>query len=116
LKSKNKKLAILSNGTPKLLNELVRINNLDNVFDDLFSIEEIKIYKPDPRVYEIPLKKYNYKPENICFFSSNTWDVAGAGIFGYQSIWINRFNKNYDKFSYKPSFVFKSLNEILELI
>lgn len=116
LKSKNKKLAILSNGTPDLLNDLVRINNLDNVFDDLFSIEEIKIYKPDPRVYEIPLKKYNYKPENICFFSSNTWDVAGAGIFGYQSIWVNRFNKNYDKFNYKPSFIFKSLNDILELI
>ena len=63
LKSKNKKLAILSNGTPDLLNDLVRINNLDNVFDDLFSIEEIKIYKPDPRVYEIPLKKFNYKPD-----------------------------------------------------
>ena len=60
LKEKNFKLAILSNGTPDLLNELVKSNNLDNVFDDLFSIEEVKIYKPDSRVYDLPVNKYIY--------------------------------------------------------
>ena len=55
LKKKNLKLAILSNGTPDLLNELVESNNLNNLFNDLFSIEEVKIYKPDPRVYELSL-------------------------------------------------------------
>ena len=59
LKKKNFKLAILSNGTPDLLNELVENNKLKNLFDDLFSIEDVKIYKPDPRVYELPIKKYN---------------------------------------------------------
>ena len=57
LKKKKFKLAILSNGTLDLLNELVESNKLNNLFDDLFSIEEVKIYKPDPRVYEIPIKK-----------------------------------------------------------
>ena len=52
---KNFKLAILSNGTPDLLNELVESNKLDNLFDDLFSVEDVKIYKPDPRVYELPI-------------------------------------------------------------
>ena len=59
LKEKNLKLAILSNGTPALLNELVKSNNLDNLFDDLFSIEEVGIYKPDYKFYDIPIKKYN---------------------------------------------------------
>jgi 2-haloacid dehalogenase len=57
LKEKNFKLAILSNGTPSLLNELVKSNNLDNLFDDLFSIEEVGIYKPDSKVYDMPMKK-----------------------------------------------------------
>ena len=60
LKEKNLKLAILSNGTPSLLNELVKSNNLDNLFDDLFSIEEVGIYKPDSKVYDMPIKKYQY--------------------------------------------------------
>ena len=58
LKEKNYKLAILSNGTPSLLNELVKSNNIENIFDDIFSIEDVGIYKPDSRVYDIPTKKY----------------------------------------------------------
>ena len=61
LKEKKFKLAILSNGTPSLLNELVKSSNLDNLFDDLFSIEEVKIYKPDSKVYDLPIKKYEIK-------------------------------------------------------
>ena len=81
LKKKNFKLAILSNGTYDLLNELVESNKLNNLFDDLFSIEEVKIYKPDPRVYEIPIKKYKIKSDEITFLSANTWDVSGGGNF-----------------------------------
>ena len=82
LKNKNFKLAILSNGTPSLLNELVKSNNLNDLFDDLFSIEEVKIYKPDSRVYDIPVKRYKIKPEDITFLSANTWDVSGGEITG----------------------------------
>ena len=82
LKDQNFKLAILSNGTPALLEELVSSNNLNNLFDDLFSVEEVKVFKPDSRVYEIPIKKYNIKAEQITFLSANTWDVSGGGNFG----------------------------------
>ena len=67
LKEKNFKLAILSNGTPTLLNELVKSNNLDNLFDDIFSIEEVGIYKPNSKVYDIPIKKYKLKKMKLLF-------------------------------------------------
>ena len=116
LKDKRVKLAILSNGTPDLLNELVKSNNIENYFDDIFSIESVGIYKPAASVYEIPIKKYNCKPENICFMSSNTWDVSGGGVFGYKAVWVNRFNKIFDKLSYKPKYVINNLKELLKII
>ena len=90
LKKKNYKLSILSNGTPALLNELVKSNDLENIFDDLFSIEEVGIYKPDSKVYDLPIKKYQIKGEKVAFLSANTWDVSGGGNYGYNSIWVNR--------------------------
>ena len=116
LKSKKIKIAILSNGTPDLLRELVENNNIQKYFDDIMSIESVGIYKPDSKVYEIPIKSYGCKPENICFMSSNTWDVSGGGIFGYNAVWVNRFNKVFDKLSYKPKFVINNLKELLEII
>jgi len=73
LKKKDYKLAILSNGTPTLLNGLVKSNNLDNIFDDIFSIEEVGIYKPDSKVYNLPIKKYQIKKDEVAFLSANTW-------------------------------------------
>ena len=116
LKSKKIKIAILSNGTPDLLKGLVESNNIQNYFDDILSIETVGIYKPDSKVYDMPIKKYDCKPENICFMSSNTWDVSGGGVFGYNAVWVNRFNKVFDKLSYKPKFVIKNLKELLKII
>ena len=116
LKTKKIKIAILSNGTPDLLKELVESNNIQNYFDDLLSIESVGIYKPDSKVYEMPIKKYNCEPKNICFMSSNTWDGSGGGVFGYNAVWVNRFNKVFDKLSYKPKFVINNLNELLSII
>ena len=116
LKAKKIKIAILSNGTPDLLKELVESNNIQNYFDDIFSIESVGIYKPDARVYEMPIKKYECKPENICFMSSNTWDVSGGGVFGYNAVWVNRLNKVFDKLSYKPKYVINNLEELLKIV
>ena len=116
LKNKKLKLAILSNGSPDLLNELVNSNNLTEVFDDLFSIEEVKIYKPDNKVYQIPINKYKIKPEEIFFLSSNTWDVSGGGNYGYQSIWVNRNNNIFDNLDYKPKHKIKNLKQLLDII
>ena len=116
LKDKNLKLAVLSNGTPSLLNELVKSNNLENIFDDIFSIEEVGVYKPDSKVYDIPIKKYQIQKKEVVFLSSNTWDVSGGGVFGYNSVWVNRFNKVFDKLSYKPQYVINNLNQLLEIV
>jgi 2-haloacid dehalogenase len=116
LKSKKIKIAILSNGTPDHLKGLVESNNIQSYFDNIISVEDVKIYKPDPKVYEIPIKKYNCKPENICFLSSNTWDVSGGGVFGYNAVWVNRFNKIFDKLGYNPQYIINNLSQLLELV
>ena len=116
LKKKNFKLAILSNGTPDLLNELVENNKLNNLFDDLFSIEEVKIYKPDPSVYELPVKKYKIKSGEITFLSANTWDVSGSGNFGYNSIWVNRHNSVFDILDFQPKNEISNLTQLLDIV
>ena len=115
LKKKSIKLAILSNGTPSLLSNLVKNSNLENLFDDVFSIEEVKIYKPDPKVYDIPINKYKVKKEEITFLSANTWDVSGGGNYGYNAIWVNRSNNIFDKLDYTPKNEVKNLRELLNL-
>ena len=116
LKEKNFKLAILSNGTPSLLNELVKSNNLENVFDDLFSIEQVGIYKPDSKVYDMPINKYQIQKNEVYFLSANTWDVSGGGNYGYNSIWVNRNNNIFDKLDYSPKHQIKQLGELLDIL
>ena len=116
LKAKKFKLAILSNGTPSLLNELVRSNDLNDLFDDLFSVEEVGIYKPDSKVYDLPIKKYKIEKNEVAFLSANTWDVSGGGNYGFNSIWVNRNNSIFDNLDYKPLNEIKNLNELIKLI
>ena len=116
LKEKNFKLAILSNGTPDLLNELVKSNKLDNLFDDLFSIESVGIYKPDSKVYDMPIKKYSIEKNEVAFLSANTWDVSGGGNYGFQSIWVNRNKNVFDNLDYNPIHEIKDLSELLNKI
>ena len=116
LKEKNFKLAILSNGTPDLLEELVKKNNLNNLFNDLFSIEEVKVYKPDSKVYDLPIKKYNVKPNEIVFLSANTWDVSGGGNYGYNSIWVNRNKSHFDNLDYFPKNEIGNLTQLLDIV
>ena len=116
LKEKNFKLAILSNGTPDLLNELVKSNKLDNLFDDLFSIEGVGVYKPDSKVYDMPIKKYGIEKNEVAFLSANTWDVSGGGNYGFQSIWVNRNKNVFDNLDYNPIHEIKDLSELLNKI
>ena len=115
LKEKNCKLAILSNGTHGILNELVNSNHLENIFDDIFSIEEVKIYKPSSKVYELPIKKYNIKHEEVAFLSANTWDISGGGNYGFTSIWVNRNNNIFDNLDYIPKNQISGLNQLLDI-
>ena len=116
LKEKNYKLSILSNGTPDLLDVLIKSNNLEKMFDDIFSIEEVGIYKPDANVYNLPIKKYNIAKDEVAFLSANTWDVSGAGNFGFNSIWVNRNKNIFDKLDYIPHNEINNLNELLKIV
>ena len=116
LKQSNYKLAILSNGTPDLLNELVVSNQLKDIFDDIFSVEEVGIFKPDSKVYDLPINKYNIGKNEVLFLSANTWDVSGAGNYGYNTVWVNRNNNIFDKLDFKPNKQISNLLELLDLI
>ena len=115
LKEKNYKLSILSNGTPSLLNELVSSNNL-KVFDDIFSVEEVGIFKPDSKVYDIPVKKYKIEKYEVAFLSANTWDVSGGGNYGFNAIWVNRNNIIFDNLDYSPENQINNLKHLLDII
>ena len=116
LKQSNYKLAILSNGTPDLLNELVISNQLKDIFDDIFSVEEAGIFKPDSKVYDLPINKYNIEKNEVLFLSANTWDVSGAGNYGYNTVWVNRNNNIFDKLDFEPKQQISNLSELLDLI
>ena len=115
LKEKRFKLAILSNGTPLLLNELVKSNKLENIFDDLFSIEQVGIYKPNSKVYDMPVQKYHIEKNEVAFLSANTWDVSGGGNYGYNSIWVNRYKSQFDILDYQPKKEIGNLSQLLDI-
>ena len=116
LKAKEYKLSILSNGTPSLLHDLVKGNNLDLFFEDIFSIEEVGVYKPHPKVYDIPLKKYKIKKNEVAFLSANTWDISGGGNFGFNSIWVNRNDNVFDNLDFTPKNEIDSLKGLLDIL
>ena len=115
LKEKNYKLSILSNGTPYLLKELVSRNNLE-VFDDIFSVEEVGIFKPNSKVYDIPIKKYKIEKNEVAFLSANTWDVSGGGNYGFNAIWVNRSNNIFDNLDYTPENEINNLKQLLDIV
>jgi 2-haloacid dehalogenase len=90
LKAAGIRTAILSNGSPAMLEAAVRSAHLQDVLDATLSIEEVGIYKPDPRVYQLAVDRLGVAPHEILFHSSNVWDAAGAAAFGFRIVWINR--------------------------
>ena len=115
LKEKNYKLSILSNGTPSLLKGLVSRNNIE-VFDDIFSVEEVGIFKPNSKVYDIPVKKYEIEKNEVAFLSANTWDVSGGGNYGFNAIWVNRNNTIFDNLDYSPVNQINNLKHLLDIV
>ena len=105
------KRAILSNGSPDLLDPLVRNSGLK--FDAVLSVDELKIYKPAPQVYELAVKRLGVAKERIGFVSSNCWDALGAKSYGFAVYWVNRAGAPVDALGFMPDAQVKSLDEIL---
>jgi len=93
LKRRGLKLAILSNGSPAMLDAVVRTAGLETVFDAVLSVEEVGVFKPHPSVYALAPKRLNVAPDRICFLSSNGWDAFSAKAFGFRVLWCNRFGQ-----------------------
>jgi 2-haloacid dehalogenase len=89
--------AILSNGNPSMLEAAVQSAGLTSLLDARLSVEEVGIYKPDDRVYQLALDRLGVRREEVCFLSSNCWDAKGAAHFGFKVAWINRFKREPDR-------------------
>ncbi len=110
------KLAILSNGSPAMLEPLVRNAGLDEVFASVMSVDSLQVYKPEPRVYRLAVETLGIAPENIGFVSSNCWDALGAKAFGFTVFWINRTGAPVDALGCAPDYIVKSLGEVPALV
>lgn len=116
LRAGGKKTAILSNGAPKMLNAAVASAGLTELLDAALSIEDVGIYKPDRRVYQLAVERMGVAPGRICFVSTNAWDASGAAYFGFRVAWLNRFGQTPERLPGKPAAVIDSLNELPALL
>jgi len=106
------KRAILSNGSPDLLDPLVRNSGLR--FDAVLSVDELKIYKPAPQVYDLAVRRLGVRKERIGFVSSNCWDALGAKSYGFKVYWINRGGAPLDRLGFAPDAQVRSLAELAD--
>ena len=105
--------AILSNGSPDMLWGAVEHAGLTDLIDQVISVDDLAIYKPDPRVYQLVLDGFGVTKDQVLFHSSNAWDVAGAVNFGFHVAWINRFSQPPEPLSKSPSLELKNLQQVI---
>lgn len=109
--------AILSNGSPKMLSDVVKHTRLGDSFDAIASVDAVQVFKPSPVVYQMVLDQLGLTKNNVLFLSSNQWDVAGAYHFGLRTAWINREGKTREPIISEGSISeFSSLDDILDFI
>jgi len=106
--------AILTNGSPDMIEPLVRSSGLR--FDAVLSVDEVKVYKPDPQVYQLAVDRLRVPREAIGFVSSNGWDAVGAKSFGFRVFWINRLKAPVDELGFEADAVLQSLGDLPELL
>ncbi|MBP1850194.1 haloacid dehalogenase type II [Rhizobium halophytocola] len=112
LKSQGSKVAILSNGSPDMLAAAVKNAALDEVIDDVFSVEPLKTFKTAPPVYDLVATQYRLYPQAVSFQSSNRWDVAGAHAFGFRTVWLNRAGLPDEYTDLPPDLILPSLESL----
>jgi 2-haloacid dehalogenase len=113
---RQKKTAILSNGSPAMLNALLEHAGLESSFDAVISVDELKTYKPFPAIYGLAVKHLGVNAEEIGFVSSNFWDIAGATSYGFRTFWINRHGSQPDELGFRPYAVIAGLDQLGQLI
>jgi 2-haloacid dehalogenase len=109
-------LAILSNGAPAMLQDLVTNAGLSAAIPRVLSVDEVGIYKPSPRVYQLAVDRLGVPARAIGFVSSNGWDAAGAKAFGFRTFWVNRAGAPVDPLGVAPDHVIGSLADLPALV
>lgn len=112
LKDRGAKIAILSNGSPAMLESAVKNAALESILDDIFSVDEIRTFKTAPEVYELVTTAYRLYPGTVSFQSSNRWDIAGAKSFGFRTVWINRAAAPDEYKDFAPDMVLPNLQQL----
>jgi 2-haloacid dehalogenase len=107
-------LAILSNGSPRMLQSAVRHNGLESYFAEIISVDRVKMYKPHPRVYALGPEVLKLSAEEILFVSSNAWDAAGAKSFGYKVCWCNRSGAERERLGFPADTEVRRLDQIAQ--
>ncbi len=116
LRAGGKKSAILSNGAPNMLRAAVESADLGGRLDAALSVDELRVFKPDPRVYQLAVDRLGVEAGRICFVSTNGWDAAGAAYFGFQVAWLNRFGQQPERLPGVPAATIETLAELPDLL
>lgn len=109
LKAAGKQTAILSNGSPDMLDGAVQSAGLGAVLDDVLSVESVGIFKPDRRVYDLVGQRFGCAPDEVLFVSSNGWDAAAAAGYGFRTAWVNRAGEPVDRLPWIPDTILSDL-------
>ena len=116
LKHTGLKTAILSNGSPAMLESAVKSAGIQDLIDANLSVEEVGVYKPDPSVYQLAVDRLNVNRGEISFQSSNSWDAVGAATFGFRVAWVNRFGQGRERLTADPEAEIRTLDELLPIV
>jgi 2-haloacid dehalogenase len=116
LKAGGAKVAILSNGSPPMLDAAVKASGMTESFDALFSVESVRAYKPRPEVYALVTDGFALKPHDVVFVSSNRWDVMGAAAFGFRPFWVNRAKMPDEYADAPPQRVIADLSALASIV
>lgn len=115
LKAAKRKTGILSNGAPLMLTSATTCADIRPLLDVMFTVEDVGVFKPDPRVYQMVVDRMRVEPDQVAFFSSNAWDIAGAATFGFRAVWCNRGGAPRELLPGEPVAEIKNLREALAL-
>jgi 2-haloacid dehalogenase len=116
LKAAGIKTAILSNGTPDMLAAAVKNAAIGSLLDAVLSVEEVGVYKPHPKVYQLPVERLGIEAREISFQSANAWDAWAASAFGMRVVWCNRYGQRPERLPGRPDFEIKTLAELPALV
>lgn len=116
LKAKGLKTAILSNGSPDMLDGAVNGAKLGDLLDAVLSVEDVGVFKPDRRVYQMVCDQMGVAANEVCFQSSNGWDAQGAKEFGFNVVWVNRASAPAERLPWQPDRILSDLAPLADLI